>query len=274
MNNSTSHELCLAHLTLIELTPPELVDAAADAGFSQVSIRLAPASTGERQHPMIGNTPMMRDTLARMRDRGVGVHDVELVRLTPGTRVAELEPLLAAAEILGAKHVLVAGDCDDESLIARRFAELSAAGERFGLNMGLEFMPWRGIKNLPSACRVVQAAGKGGIVVDAIHLARSGGTPEDLARIPKHMWAYFQICDAPSKAPISEEELLFQARSARLPPGKGGLDLVSMIRALPPQTVISIEVPLHGFPDLLAPVARARMLRASTLEMLAKAQAG
>ena len=273
MNNSTSHTLCLAHLTLIELTPPELVDAAADAGFSHVSMRLAPASTGERQHPMIGNTSMMRDTLARMRDRGVCVHDVELVRLTPDTRVAELEPLLAAAEMLGARHVLVAGDSNDEFAIAQRFGELSAIGERYGLHMGLEFMPWRGIKNLPSACRVVEAAGTGGVVVDAIHLARSGGTPGDLALLPKNMLAYFQICDAPSKSPISEEELLFQARSARLPPGKGGLDLIPMIRALPLETVISIEVPLHGLPDLLAPVARARMLRAATLEILAKAHA-
>src|SRR5687768_11268249 len=107
------HTLCLAHLTLIELAPPELITAAADAGFSNVSMRLAPASAGELQHPMIGGTLMMRETLTRMRDRGVAVHDVELVSLTSSTPVASLEPLVAAAAELEAKYLLVAGDSAD-----------------------------------------------------------------------------------------------------------------------------------------------------------------
>jgi sugar phosphate isomerase/epimerase len=273
MKSISSHPLCLAHLSMIELTPPELVEAAADAGFEHVSMRLAPASAGESQHLMIGGTPMMRETLARMRDRGVSVHDVELVRLTPETEVADLEPLLEAAAALGAKHILVAGDSDDEPAVGQRLGELCALGAPYGLRMALEFMPWRGIKSLPSARRVVEAAGNGGIVVDAIHLARSGGTPDDLVLLPKGMWAYFQICDAVAEAPSSVEQLLFQARSARLPPGQGGLDLVAMICAIPPDTMVSIEVPLHGLPNLPAPVARARMLRAAALEVLAKASA-
>ncbi|MDM0014831.1 TIM barrel protein [Variovorax sp. J22P168] len=268
-----AHPLCLAHLTLIELAPPELVEVAADAGFDRVSMRLAPASAGEHQHPMIGDTPMMREALARMRDRGVAVHDVELVRLTDHTSIAELEPLLAAAAMLGAQHMLVAGDSDDEAALAQRFGELCALGARYGLTMALEFMPWRGIRSLASARRVLEAAGSGGVVVDAIHLARSGGTADDLARLPLHLWAYFQICDAPAQPPSSADELLFQARRARLPPGQGGLDLVAMLRALPPATVVSIEVPLHGRPDLLPPVPRARMLRDATLDLLAQAHA-
>jgi len=269
---SMPHTLCLAHLTLIELTPPELVTAAADAGFTQVSMRLAPASAGELQHPMIGGTPMMRETVARMRDRGVAVHDVELVRLTSSSVVASFEPLLAAAAELEAKYLLVAGDAPDEAALASRFRELSDLGARYGIRMGLEFMPWRGIKSLPAARRVVEAAGTGGVVVDAIHLDRSGGLAGDLLSLPEAMWAYFQICDAPAARPDNEQELLFQARSARLPPGSGGLDLVSMIRAVPANTVISIETPMHGLTGLLAPVPRARMLKDATLEVLARAR--
>jgi sugar phosphate isomerase/epimerase len=265
------HTLCLAHLTLIELTPPELVDAAADAGFKNVSMRLAPAAAGERQHPMIGGTPMMKETLARMRDVGVSVHDVELVRLTANTEIAALEPLAAAAAELGARFLLVAGDIADEAKLAQQFRELCELGARYGIAMGLEFMPWRGIKTLTSAMRVVKAADMGGIVVDAIHLDRSGGTANDIQDVPASMWAYFQICDAPAQRPATEEELLFQARSARLPPGRGGLDLVGMLRAIPQDSVISVETPLHGSPDLLSPVPRARMLRQATLEVMAKA---
>ena len=150
---------------------------------------------------MIGGTPMMRETLARMRDLGVRVHDVELIRLTGATDVAALEPLVAAAAELGARHVLVAGDDADEAALAARFATLCDLGARHGVRMGLEFMPWRGVRTLASARRVLDAAGAGGIIVDAIHLDRSGGTAAEVAAIPPSQWAYFQICDAPRERP-------------------------------------------------------------------------
>lgn len=267
-----SHALCLAHLTLIELAPPQLVLAAADAGFSHVGIRLAPASASERQHPMVGGTPMMRETLACLRDRNVAVHDVELVRLSGGSDVSGFEPLLAAAAELGACQVLVAGDGADEENLADRLRELAELGARYGLRVGLEFMPWRGIRDLQSALRVVQRAEVGGVVVDAIHLDRSGGTSADVAAIAAAQWAWFQICDAPAQRPASEEELLYQARQARLPPGQGGLDLLGMLCAIPPDSVVSIEAPLHGRPGLLPPVERARMLRQATLNLLEAAR--
>jgi sugar phosphate isomerase/epimerase len=265
------HSLCLAHLSLIELTPPELVEAAGAAGFTQVSIRLAPASAGEVQHPMIGGTRMMRETLARMHDLGVAVHDVEIVRLTAESEVLAFEPLIAAAAELGARWLLVAGDCDDEAAVAGRLGELGELGARYGIRMGLEFMPWRGIRTLQAALRVVDTAATGGVIVDAIHLDRSGGTAADIAAVPESQWAFFQISDAPAVRPTTEDELLFQARRARLPPGRGGLDLKGMLRAIPADSVISIEAPLHGRPNLLTPVPRARMLRQATLGQLAAA---
>lgn len=269
-----THTLCLAHLSLIELAPPQLVLSAADAGFSQVGIRLAPASAGERQHPMLGGTSMMRETLACMRERNVAVHDVELVRLSGGSDVSAFEPMLAAAAELGARQVLVAGDDADEPRLAERLRELAELAARYGLRVGLEFMPWRGIRDLPSALRVVQHAGIGGVIVDAIHLDRSGGTGADIATIPVAQWAWFQVCDAPAQRPASEEELLYQARQARLPPGQGGLDLLGMLRAIPRDSVVSIEVPLHGRPGLLPPTQRARMLRRATLDLMEAAGAG
>lgn len=263
--------LSLAHLSLIELAPPALVEAAADAGFTHVGMRLAPALANEAQHPMLGGAPMMAETLARMRDRGVAVHDVEIVGLAGDTAVAQFEPLLAAAAQLGARHLLVAGNSAEEGPLAERFAELCELGRPYGVRMGLEFMPWRGVATLASALRVVEAAGAGGVIVDAIHLDRSGGTAADIARVPRERWSFFQVCDAPAPRPTSQEELLFQARQARLPPGRGGLDLAAMVRALPADSAISIEIPMHGLPGLLPPVARARMLRATTLALLEQA---
>ncbi|KQT11601.1 sugar phosphate isomerase/epimerase family protein [Ramlibacter sp. Leaf400] len=267
-----THPLCLAHLSVQELSPPQVVEVAAQAGFPLVSLRLAPAADGERQHPMLGGTPMMAETRARLRDLGVAVHDVELVRLTARTDVDALQPLLAAAAELGARQVLVAGDEPCSDALAQRFADLCALGSRHGLRMGVEFMPWRGINNLAAARSLVDFVGAGGVVVDAIHLDRSGGTAADLQQLPLGQWAWFQICDAPRQRPATRDELLFQARQARRPPGQGGLDLEGMVRALPPGCVVSVEAPLHGLPDLLPPAKRARLLRHATLQVLEKAQ--
>lgn len=265
-----SHSLCLAHLTLIELAPPELVDAAADAGFDCVSVRIAPAFAGDARPPLLGGTPQMRETVARLRGRGVAVHDVELARLSADSDVPAFEPLVAAAAELGARNILVAGDGADEAPMAERFAALCALGGRYGIGMGLEFMPWRGIRTLDAAQRVVTAAGAGGVVVDAIHLDRAGHTAAQLAALPAPLLAWFQICDAPAQQPNTPDELLFQAREARLVPGEGGLDLVGMLRALPGSTVVSIETPLQGRARLLPPAERARMLREATLALLAR----
>jgi sugar phosphate isomerase/epimerase len=266
-------KLSLAHLTLIELTPPQVVETAAAAGFTSVNLRLAPVAPGEAQHPMIGNTPMKRETLARMRDLGVGVHDVEIVRLLPDSRVAAYEALLECAGELGARYMLVAGDSPDEGAIAERFAQLCELGRPYGVSMGLEFMPWTGIKDLHSARRVVAAAGQGGVIIDAMHLDRSGGSAADIGTLPASMQTYFQICDAPAERPTDDQGLVFQARRARLPPGAGGLDLVAMVTAIPEGSTISIEVPMHGLDGLLEPLPRARMLKQATEAVLARAAA-
>lgn len=155
--------------------------------------------------------------------------------------------------------------------MADRLAALCDIARPYRLRMGLEFMPWRGIRDMDSALRVVQGAGSGagcGVVVDAIHLDRSGGREADLSRIAPAQWSYFQICDAPAQKPPTQEELLFQARQAPMVPGQGGLDLRGMLGQLPDGTPVSIEAPLQGRPPVLPPVERARVLREATEALL------
>ena len=260
-----THPLCLAHLSVLSLSPPQMVETAAAAGFPLVGLRLAPAMPGQSVFPMLGDAPLMRETLARLDALGVAVHDVELVGLREDSEVASFEPLFEAAARLGARHVLVAGDSGDDAALAQRFAELAALGRPYGLRMGLEFMPWRGVRDLASALRVLRAAGEGGVVVDAIHLDRSGGSADDLRGIDAAAWSYFQINDAPAQRPDTEAELLFQAREARRVPGDGGLDLRGMLRALPPGLVVSVEAPLR---DARTPLERARALREATQRLI------
>jgi len=71
---TTLRELSLAHLSVLDATPPELVTVAAAAGFRKIGIRLsATPSVGVPPDDMLGDTPVLRETLARLADTGVSV---------------------------------------------------------------------------------------------------------------------------------------------------------------------------------------------------------
>lgn len=263
--------LSLAHLTVIELSPPEVVTAAAEAGFSHVGLRLKPPSPDQPQHPVIGDTPMRREVLRRLDDTGVQVLDVEVVRLLPGRSVADLEPLLETGAHLGAQYVLVSGEIPDRNALADAFAAFSALAAGYGLVAALEFMPWTFVRSLAEARALIEGVDhpNGRILVDAIHLDRAGEGAADLAAIDPARLAYFQLCDAPGERPADIATMLHQARAARLPPGEGGLDLAGMIAALPADMPIAVEIPMRER-ALTEPAAeRAAALLDATRSLLA-----
>ncbi|HEY9183445.1 MAG TPA: sugar phosphate isomerase/epimerase, partial [Gammaproteobacteria bacterium] len=95
MTVSPRRELSLAHLTVLDATPPELVTVAAAAGFRMVGLRLtATPSVGVPPYDMLGNTPVMRETLRRLADTGVSVLDVEFLRFEPETPIGIPEGFL------------------------------------------------------------------------------------------------------------------------------------------------------------------------------------
>ncbi len=176
----------LDHLTVFELAPPDLVLTASLAGFAHVGMRLDPAAPGEHQHPMIGDTPMRREALVRMHATGTRVFDVGVLRLGKETKIAYFEPVLESAAQLGASHAVVNGDEPDQRLLADLLAQLCELGRAYGLTMNLEFTPWTGVRTLADAIRVVEAVGRpeARVLIDTIHVDRSGGTADDIAATP------------------------------------------------------------------------------------------
>jgi sugar phosphate isomerase/epimerase len=261
----------LDHLTLFELTPPELVHTASLSGFTHVGMRLNPAAPGEHQHPMIGDTPMRRETLARMDDSGVGVFDIGVLRLKKETNIPAFEPVLESAARLGATQVVVNGDEPDPVLLADLLARLCELGRVHGLTMNLEPTPWTGVRTLADAARVVQSAGQlnARVLIDTIHLDRSGGTPADIAAVPASLIAYAQLCDAYGPRPHDFETMIFQARNERRFPGEGNLDLGAMLRALPPGIPLSLEAPTRTLAQTFSALERAQRGRAAVAALLA-----
>jgi len=246
----------LAHLTLLHVAPPELVTIAARTGYQQVGLRLLPSSPRSIAYPLMQDARGLQDILSRMRDTGVGVFDLEIIRLDATFRANNLLPFFEVGARLGARAMLVAGDDPDETRLTHSFAALCEASAPFGLSADLEFMPWTKVPDARTALRVVGAARQpnGGVLVDALHFGRSATTFADIAAIPRGCLHYAQICDAPGEVPATVDGLIHTARCERLLPGEGGIDIAGLFAALPGDLPISVEIPnekraLAGSPE-------------------------
>ncbi len=263
--------LSLAALTVIELTPPDMVTCAARAGFTHVGLRLIPATPEEVSYETVGDTPVIRDVRARLDDTGVAVLDIEILRLNPETRVADFLPVLETGARLGARNALVAGNDPVEVRLTERFGELCDLAAPLGIAPCLEPMPWTDVRDFAQGARILRAADRAnaGILIDAIHFDRGGSTPDQIEGVQREWFRYMQLCDAPAARPANTEGLLFQARAERLIPGAGGLDLVNLLRALPRDLPIALEIPMATLTRTVDAVERARRMRVATEALLA-----
>ncbi len=270
----------LSYLTVTGIAPPEHVSVAADAGFDAVGLRLVPPLEGEEPWPMGIGSPMLAETMSRLRDRGVSVLDIEMIKLErfPDARVHR--PAFEAAAALGARNILCTSNDPNESVTIERVGRLAELANEFDLHVHFEFMPWaRGALTLDQAERIVRAAGSSNlhIMVDAIHLFRTGGQISDLKKLPASRFLYVQMCDAPAEAPRTAEGIVEQGRFERLFPGEGGLDLNGLVRALPQGIPISIEAPKRSVWQTQGYAALARQAHAATalwLRDLERGEAG
>ena len=265
MTASPRRELSLAHLTVLDATPPELVSVAAAAGFRMVGIRLtATPSVGVPPYDMLGDTPVLRETLRRLADTGVSVLDVEFLRFEPETPVGVPEGFLEAGARLGAKYVLVMSAEPEEARTLDRFGELCDRAAQYGLHVCLEFAIYTGVRTLAHAARMVKQSGRSNasVVVDALHFSRSGGTPADIAHVDPALLRYAQICDAAPGMPTAAPELIREARTGRLLPGEGVLPLAALVAALPAAAPLAVEAPVRATANLPALERAQRAYRA------------
>ena len=239
----------MAYLTSNTCTPPQAVRLAAELGYAWTGLRLLPNMAGAPQQFLIGQPEVLRETVAAQRDTGVGIFDLEIIRIGEGFDERAYLPLLEAGAALNAKAVLVAGDDRDESRLTDGYARLCALMAPYGMTADLEFMPWTAVPDVKAALRIIKASGRpanAGILVDALHFDRSSSTLDDIRAIPRELLHYAQICDAPTRAQrgrdFTVEEMIHAARCERLLPGEGGIDLKGLFDALPQDLPVSVEV--------------------------------
>jgi sugar phosphate isomerase/epimerase len=264
-------QLSLAHLTLLDLPPPELVRVAARTGYQTVGLRLINVTDTTPGYALMQDRMMMRDTKAAMAETGMGVLDIEFVRITPEFDVATLEPFLAAGAELGARYVITAPYDPDLSRLSDRLGALAERAAAYRLRAVLEFFPWTVVPDLGAALSVVEATGRPdvGILVDTLHFDRSYSSIADLGRVPPSRLPFLHLSDAPVQDSYTIEELLHCGRAERLPPGEGGIDLARIIGAMPPGIPIALEVPMQAVIAAVGAEAAALRVRQAATRLLA-----
>ncbi|WP_109209554.1 MULTISPECIES: TIM barrel protein [Microbacterium] len=239
------HDYSLAHLTALSLSPPELVDAAAAAGYRYVGLRMTKVTAQEPHYPLSYDPALMRATKTHLAATGVEVLDIELARMTSGDSPRDYLRFLEAGAELGARHVITQLPDADFARKTDRFAELCRLAQPLGLTIDLEFPSWTETGDLAEATRVLRAADQpnAGLLIDLLHFARSGSSIEELRELPQEWFHYAHVCDAPAEIPSTTAELIHTARFERLFPGEGGIDMLSILGALPGGIPYALEIP-------------------------------
>jgi sugar phosphate isomerase/epimerase len=229
----------LAHLTVIHLSPPQVIEVAARTGYDTVGLRLIGGTETTPAYPLMDDKPLMRAAKAAMAATGVGVLDIEFVRITPEIDVSSLEPFAAAGAELNARYLITSAY--DPDLIP-----ISDLASRYGLRAVLEFFPWTVVPDLVATVRIVEAAERPalGILVDTLHFDRSASRLDDLDRICPSRLPFVHVADAPVQASYTTEELLHAGRVERLPPGEGGIDIKRILSHMPQDIPVALEVPM------------------------------
>jgi sugar phosphate isomerase/epimerase len=252
-------KIALAALTVLELPHPELVNVAAQAGYSHVGLRLVPVAGQPYLHPLdVGAIEK------RLADTGVRVLDVEVFRLDAEEKVMNFEEIFSVCARLGASQLLAHGADSQEARLVDNFGRLCDLAARYGLGVNLEPMPWVEISTVAKAKRVIDAAARpnGAVLVDAIHFFRADNSFSDLKDARMN---YLQFCDARAERPTDMAEMIRQARGDRLPPGEGGLDLRGLLASLPKSIPVSLEVPMARS---LEPLERAKVVYKAAVKVL------
>lgn len=265
---SSPTPLSVGWLTLPDAGPVEFIDAAGTAGFESVGIRLAPPP-GDPRPAIAGNAALLREMQAALNHHGIVLHEMGGIWLNGPLPSSWCKPALEAGARLGANYAIAVLTDPDPGKRLADFVDLCDAAAPLGIGIAVEFVKYSAVPTVEDAYRLVVESGRtnASILVDALHLSRSGGSAESLRKIPPTLISIAQLCDAPGQAPADVPGLQREARQERLDPGFGGLDLRGFVSAVPAHLTLELEVPSRAAASL-GNAARLKQLMQRTRDFL------
>jgi sugar phosphate isomerase/epimerase len=231
--------ISLAAGVVQEFAPEDVVYAAAKAGFNAVGIWCELDSwTDER-------TDKVKTALA---DAGITALDIEVVWFQPGEPIDTHDRIVHIAEAIGAKNILCVSSETDIEQTKKRFRHLCQLVEGSDMRVVLEFLAITEVNTLAKALEVLKdvAHPAGGILVDTLHLKRTGSTVESLSVLAQQQPAllpYLQLCDGSATLKDdSYDGVLEDALYLRNLLGEGELPLKEILQCFDAKLPLSLEI--------------------------------
>lgn len=241
------NRLGIETISVFGLPPVEYVNLAADLGCANISTGLSAIDInphGYSPFDLRTDAALRREMKAALRDCGVSISLAEGLTVRPGIEARDRAAEFDAFAELGAQRInVVSLDPDLGRTIGQFAVSVEMAAER-GMAATTEFAPGLTVADLPTALEVIRQVGRPDfrLLIDTMHLIRSGSSPADLAAIDPDLIGYVQLSDAPlvSTFPTYMQE----AMTERRPPGQGELPLLEILKLVPRDRVVSLEIPM------------------------------
>ncbi|OBG24208.1 sugar phosphate isomerase/epimerase [Mycobacterium sp. 852002-51057_SCH5723018] len=227
------------------LPPVEFVNLTADLGCGYMSavVRGQPLVPLGYAPFSLQDAQTRRDVLAAMDHRGVTISLGDGFLVLPDADMGSFSGDLDALAELGVPRINVVSLDPDLGRTFDQFAVLTELAAQRGIDTVVEPVPGLTVGDLPTALAARKHVGRPDfrVLIDTMHLVRSGAGAADVAAADPDCVGYAQLNDTTLRPRMDNymEEAMFE----RMVPGEGELPLGDILSALPPDIVIELEVP-------------------------------
>lgn len=250
--------LALHHFSITDVDPFTLVDIAVATGCKGVCVFTCQAAGFGSPLPLISKA-MVPEMLGRLTDKNIDVWNIDCFPILADTPFDQYRAGFEIGAQLGAKRAVTIIVDAEHKRASESLAKLADIATEYELSLIIEFMQlYGGCGSIHEAVNLINQADRANIfiAVDALHLARSGGTPEDVAGIDPRLIGSAQLCDGPLRV---TGDYLSEAFDRQVP-GEGAFPLEALVRALPPGTAVDVETPMQRLAERgVSAIERARM---------------
>lgn len=233
-------------ISVFGMPPVAFIELAAKLGCPNISLGLTPMDYNPYGYPRYSvaeDADLRRDIRAALEANEVEISLGEnLAVLAEADNSDAWKLSLDIMSEFGVKRFNSVSFETDFGRNVDQYAKLTELAASYGAKALIEFVPIFGIADLATAVDVVRQVGRPelGLIMDTMHLGRTGVTADMLRELPAEMIGYIQICDAPLR---SNNDYMDEAVHERRCPGDGELPVLEYLAALPRDRVVSIEVP-------------------------------
>jgi sugar phosphate isomerase/epimerase len=271
-------QLGIGFLSGFGLPPVEFVEIAADLGCRHIStvvqgLPLVPL--GYPPFSLKDDAALRKNLLAAMNNRGVTISLGDGFLVLPGADMRTFSADLDVLAELGVPWINAVSLDPDLSRTFDQFAALTQLAAQRSIQTVVEPVPSLTVGDLPTALAALEHVGRPDfrLLIDTMHLVRSGSSAADLAAIDPDHIGYAQLNDTTLQPRIDNymEEAMFE----RMVPGEGELPLHDILSALPPDIVIELEVPRRTLALAgIGPIDRLRPCVDAARRLLAEVSTG